>query len=131
MRRKVESAGVGVGNQGLGQVWSPRCPRRVDAGEREEDEAAQDHRDDSADDHDESLVNAENHPICMSARLDLKVRSSGLVRSPLAEWSHCPEARHGYQSSGRQEDPYVENGLGLRPAKLVHAQGGPQTGETD
>ena len=73
MRCKVESAGVGVGNQGLGQVWSPRCPRRIDAGEREEDEAAQDHRDDSADDHDESLVNAENNPICMSARLDLKV----------------------------------------------------------
>ena len=59
---KVESAGVCVGNKRLGQVGSPRSPRRIDAGEREEDEAAHDHRNDPAHDHDESLVNSENDP---------------------------------------------------------------------
>ena len=61
MRCKVESSGgFVVWNQWLGEVLSPRCLRGIDAGDGEEDEAAHDHRDDPADDHDESLVETES-----------------------------------------------------------------------
>ena len=52
--------GLVVGNEGLCEVLSPRRLRGVDAGDGEEDEAAHDHRDDPADDHDESLVETES-----------------------------------------------------------------------
>ena len=70
---KVESPGVCVGNQWLSQVRSPRSLRRIDAGERKEDEAAHDHRNDPADDHDESLVDSENDP-----QFDFNVQSQNL-----------------------------------------------------
>ena len=65
MRCKVESGGrVVVGNEWLCEVGSPRCLRGIDAGDGEEDEAAHDHRDDPADDHDESLVETESDSVC-------------------------------------------------------------------
>ena len=54
-----------VGNEGLCEVLSPRCLRGIDAGDGEEDEAAHDHRDDPADDHDESLVETESDSVCL------------------------------------------------------------------
>ena len=60
MRCKVEGGGgLVVGNEWLGEVRSPRGLRGIDAGDGEEDEAAHDHRNDPADDHDESLVKSE------------------------------------------------------------------------
>ena len=119
----MQSRGLGVGDERLGQVVSPRGLWRRLVGQREEDDAPQDHGQDPADDHDQPLVEAVWHDmICTTL-----VRCLSYL--PLAERAHGPEARHGHQPADRQEDSYVEDGLGLGPAKLVHAQGGPETGD--
>ena len=51
-KRGVQGCGFGVGDEWLGQVVAPRGRWRRLAGQREEEDAAQDHGQDPADDHD-------------------------------------------------------------------------------